>query len=184
MLVLHYDLTLPKAAVAVLRLQRLADAGRAVAFSGVDVLGVDAVLPATLDQLSELTTERERAAALGLDLRRPTVRPPTLSAHLVGLLAEEQGLGAAWRLTCLRRYWTDGVDLADHAVLGAIAESIGLEAASVTARLADRAARDELRARMLSLRALGIGGVPVLEVAGTLLPADVDDAALDELTRV
>ena len=33
-------------------------------------------------------------------------------------------------------------------------------------------------------RALGIGGAPILEVDGTLLHADVDDATLEELARV
>jgi len=54
----------------------------------------------------------------------------------------------------------------------------------VVATLADVEARNALRAAMLARRGLGIGGVPVLEVDGTLLPADVDDATLEELARV
>jgi len=183
-LILHHDVTSPRAALAVLRLQRLADAGHPVAFRGLDALGVAVALPVTLDQLAELAEVEERAAALGLPMHRPTSRPPTLDAHLVGELAERRGLGAAWRLGCLRAYWTDGADVGDHAVLTAVGGSVGLDPAEVGAVLADRAARDALRGEMLARRAVGVGGVPVLEVDGTLLPADVDDATLEELAGV
>jgi predicted DsbA family dithiol-disulfide isomerase len=180
-LILHYDLTSPRAALAVLRLQRIADLGHPVAFRGIDVLGVDMALPVTLDQLAELEQVRDELASLGLDARRPTLRPPTLDAHLVGLHAEGTGLGAAWRSACLHAYWVEGAALADHAVLAGIARAAGLADTAVAAALADSAARNELRARMLQLRQLGIGGVPVLELDGTLFAADVDDATLIEL---
>jgi 2-hydroxychromene-2-carboxylate isomerase len=183
-LTLHHDITSPRSAVAVLRVQRLADAGHAVAFGAIDVLGVAVALPVTLDQLVELEQVSPAAAELGLVMRRPSLRPPTLDAHLVGEHAERSGLGAAWRLACLRAYFTDGVDVSDHDALVAIAGGIGLERTDVVGVLADTAARNELRAAMLARRALGIGGVPILEVDGTLLHADVDDATLEELARV
>ncbi len=181
MLTLHWDVTVPEAALAVLRCQVLADGGRQVAFSGVDVLGVEVALPVTLDQLAGIGAVRDRAAALGLELRRPERRPPTLAAHLVGSLAEARGLGAAWRSAVLRAYWTDGADLADVAVLVDVAAGAGLGAEEVRELLADRGAAADLRGRFLALRRRGIGGVPVLEVDGTLLPADVDDATLASL---
>ena len=180
-LTLHWDVTVPEAALAVLRCQALADAGRPVAFSGVDVLGVEADLPVTLDQLAGLATAGPRAAALGLELRRPARRPPTLGVHLVGSLADAADLGAAWRLAALRAYWTEGADIGDRGVLVGLAEGIGLAAADTTALLDDREAVADLRGRFLTLRRRGIGGVPVLEVDGTLVPADVDDATLAEL---
>jgi predicted DsbA family dithiol-disulfide isomerase len=183
-LILHHDVTVPRSALAVLRLQRIADLGHPVSFRGLDVLGLAVSLPVTLDQLAELEQVADAAAELGLVMRRPSLRPPTLDAHLVGEHAERSGLGAAWRLTCLAAYWTDGADISDKEVLVACAERAGLEAAPVRAVLADKRARDELRAAMLARRALGVGGAPVLEVGGTLLSADVDDATLIELTRV
>ena len=184
MLTLHHDVTAPRSAIAVLRLQRLADLGHPVAFRGIDVLGLATPLPVTLDQLAELEQVARPAADLGLIMRRPTLRPPTLDAHLVGEHAERAGLGAAWRMACLAAYWTDGVDVSAQDALVALASRIGLDPAGVTGVLEDAAARNELRASMLALRALGIGGAPVLEVDGTLLSADVDDATLLELTRV
>ncbi len=183
-LILHHDVTSPRSALAVLRVQRLADAGLPIAFRGVDVLGVAVSLPVTLDQLVELEEVAGRASELGLVMRRPALRPPTLDVHLVGEVAERTCLGAAWRLASLRAYWTDGEDLADHGVLGALGARVGMDPEEVGRTLRDVAARNELRAAMLARRALGIGGVPVLEVDGTLLPADVDDATLEELARV
>lgn len=184
MLILHHDVTSPRAAVAVLRVQRLADAGFAVAFRGIDTLGVAVSLPATLDQFVELEQVVAQAAELGLIMLRPTLRPPTLDAHLVAEHAERLGLGAAWRLACLRAYWTEGADIADHATLIALATGVGLPRDGVAATLGDPAARNALRTAMLARRAQGIGGVPVLEVDGTLIPADIDDATLEELARV
>jgi len=184
MLTLHHDVTSPRAALAVMRLQRLADEGLPVAFRGIDVLGVAVALPVTPDQLAELEQVAGPARDLGLEMRRPTLRPPTLDAHLVGEHAERIGLGAAWRLACLRAYWTDGADVSDHGVLVALAEASGLESGPVEAVLGDVLARNELRAAMLARRALGIGGVPVLEVDGTLIPAEVDDPTLRELARL
>lgn len=184
MLILHHDVTSARSALAVLRLQRLADEGLPVRFRGIDVLGVDVALPVTLDQLVELEEVAPRAAALGLELRRPSLRPPTLDAHLVEEHAERVGLGAAWRRACLVAYWTDGEDLSDAAALRRIGVGCGLSGEDLDAVLADASARRELRAAMLARRALGVGGVPVLEVDGTLLPADVDDDVLEELARV
>lgn len=170
--------------MAVLRLQTLADAGLDVGFLGLDVLGLAVSLPVTLDQLTELEAVRDQAAALGLELRRPTLRPPTLDVHLLAELAERVGLGAAWRIGCLRAYWTEGVDVADRVALRTLAAEVGLPSGATEQLLVDTARRNALRAEMLGRRGLGIGGVPVLEVDGTLLPADVDDATLLELAQV
>jgi 2-hydroxychromene-2-carboxylate isomerase len=183
-LTLHFDYTSARAAVALLRLERLALAGHAVAFRGLDALGIEAVLPVTLDQLAEIEEQRARAGTLGLVLHRPTRRPPTLSAHLVGEVAEAEGVGMSWRRNCLEAYWTADADLSDREVLLGLATRTGLAASAVASVLDDIGRRNELRAQMLALRALGVGGVPVLEVDGTLLPADVDDATLLELTRL
>lgn len=181
MLVLHYDITSLAATVVALRLQHIADVGGTVRFQGIDVLGVDAAVPVTLDQLDELERWRDRAEELGLTVQRPTLRPPTLSAHLVGVLATEGELGAAWRDAVFRAYWTDGVRLDDPEVLRELARDVGLDVAAVAAALEDPAARVALRQRMTSDRARGIGGVPVLELDGTFVPADLAERDLRQL---
>jgi 2-hydroxychromene-2-carboxylate isomerase len=180
-LILHHDPTSPAAAVATLRLQRIADAGGRVAFQGFDVLGLEVAIPVTLDQLAELDRVGPLLRELGVAVRRPTRRPPTLPAHLVGELAELTGLGAAWRLAVVRAYWEEDADLADRATLVDLAVAAGLAGGDVADRLDDRAAHVQLRRRMLATRQRGIGGVPVLEYQGAFVPADLDDADLQQL---
>jgi 2-hydroxychromene-2-carboxylate isomerase len=184
MLVLHFDYPSPASAVALLRLQAVADEGGAVAFAGLDALGLAGSIPPTLDQLAELERVRDRAAALGLELQRPNRRPPTLGAHLVGELAESVGVGAAWRLACLRAYWTDDAHLGDDTVLVELARTVGVDPAAAAELLGDPARRLAQRQRDLASRQRGIGGVPVLELDGTFVPADLSDEELRELAAL
>ncbi len=181
MLILHHDFTSPAAAVAVLRLHRIADAGGLVAFQGIDVLGLEVAIGLTLDQLTELERVAPRLAELGLPVRHPSRRPPTLGAHLVAELAEADGLGRAWREAVLRAYWQDDVDLGDDAALTGLAGVAGLDTDAVGTALGDRTARVGARRRMLATRQRGIGGVPVLEFQGAFVPADLPDADLRQL---
>lgn len=181
MLVLHFDYTSLAAAVTALRLQAIADGGGRVGFQGIDVLGVDVALPVTLDQLDEIARFGDRAQERGLTVRRPSQRPPTLSAHLVGDLAASQGLGAAWRAAVLRAYWGRDAALDRMPVLLDLAHQVGLDREEVAVALTDPAVRTSVRQRMTADRARGIGGVPVLEFDGTLVSAELTDAQLREL---
>ena len=181
MLILHFDYPSPAAAVAVLRLHALAEGEAQVRFSGLDILGLDVSIPATLDQLEQVERFRRPAAALGLELRRPSRRPPTTVAHLVGDLADEVGCGREWRESCLRAYWRDDADLGDAAVLAEIGGGIGLERALLLEWLGDRRRRISARQRAAQQRRRGIGDVPVLEVNGTFLGADLSDDDLRAL---
>lgn len=180
-LVLHYDYPSPASAVAVLRLQRVADAGGRVGFAGIDSLGLAVAVPPSPELLAELERSREAAAELGLTLRRPSRRPPTLRAHLLGELAEGAGLGASWRSVCLRAYWSDDADLDDDLVLAELAAAAGLDADAAMGRLSDRRLLTAARRRAATQRRRGVGGVPVLESHGTLLPAELAD---DDLRRL
>lgn len=180
-LTLHHDITSPAAAVAVLRLQALVDAGAAVRFSPLDVLGLEIDVPPTRVLLEELSRHAERAAELGLAMRRPSRQPPTLRAHVVGEVAEAAGLGASWRWTCLRAYWGNDRDLLDDDTLVELAVAAGLEEATARQALGDRLRVHALRDRMLQQRRRGVGGVPVLEFDGTFVPADLAD---DDLRRL
>lgn len=181
MLILHHDITSPAAAVAVLRLQQVVDAGADVRFSPLDVLGLEISIPVRRELLAELEAHRARALELGLVMRRPARQPPTLLAHMVGELAEEAGLGASWRWTCLDGYWRRDLDVGDAGVLTELGGAAGLDPDAVAARLADPVARSSLRERMLAQRRRGVGGVPVLELDGTLVPADLPDGDLRQL---
>lgn len=179
MLRLFHDFTSPASALAWLRLRPLVSEGLAVAFTGIDALGLDRAVPPTVGLLEELGEHRSALGAQGLDARRPAVQPPTLRAHLLTDLAEGAGRGQAWRGACYRGYWEKGVDLSDPSALVDLAARVGLEGAARV--LGDEAAVQALRRRMGAHRARGVGGVPVLEVDGTLVPALLDR---DELRRL
>src|SRR5690606_24104951 len=170
MLTLFHDYTSPASAVAVLRLQRLADEGLPIEFEGFEAIGVDAALPVTIDVIAAIDDLAEAAAAEGLVLRRPDVLPPSARAHLVGVAAEEAGLGASWRQTCYRALWSDGADIGDPAVLADLAVEAGLDGQRVRDLLADRVALAALRRRMAGHRREGVGGVPTLLAHRTLVP--------------
>ncbi|MFP5308894.1 MAG: DsbA family protein [Actinomycetes bacterium] len=185
MLVLHHDHPSPASAVAVLRLQRLADEGLEVSFSGLETLPLDAALPVTLDVLAELDRWRDPAAELGLELRRPSRRPTTGRAHLVAAaVAEPAGLGASWRLACYRGYWEQDLDLGDPAVLLDLAATAGLDAERTEEVLHDTALLAGIRRRAHTLRGSGVGGVPVLSVDGALVPGTLSEDELRQLAAL
>lgn len=170
MLTLFHDYTSPASALAVRRVQRLADEGLDVAFEGFDERMVDAPLPVTVDVTAALDDLTDQAAAEGLVLRRPTALPPTALAHLVGVVADEHGLGASWRQVCYDAFWADGPDLGDPAVLVGLAEQAGVAREPVVTALADRLRLATVRRRMAGHRRNGVGGVPVVLASRTLVP--------------
>lgn len=170
MLTLFHDYTSPASAVAVRRVQRLADEGLDVAFEGFDERMVDAPLPVTLEVTAALDDLAPDAAAEGLAWRRPSVLPPTALAHVVGVAAERQGMGASWRQTCYGAFWTEGADLADRRVLVELAGRAGLATELITVALGDRLLLATVRRRMAGHRRNGVGGVPVVLASRTLVP--------------
>ena len=183
MLTLFFDYTSPASAVAVARVQRLADEGLPVEFEGIDALGVDVALPVTLDVLTELEELAEAARDEGLVLRRPPVLPPTVRAHAVGGLAQRRGLGASWRSTVLDAFWRSGVDLADGAVLTRLADAAGLDPDEVTGHLTPDAVRAQRRTALAHRRS-GVGGVPTILAGRTLVPGLLDEPELRELAAL
>lgn len=181
MLLLHHDPPSAGSLVAMLRLQQLVDEGLAVQFRGHDVLGVDLTLPATLEDLEDWERHRDEAAEFGWELPRPRRHPSTLAAHLVGLMAEEEHLDAAWRLATYRAHWLQDLDLGDPDVLVDLAGDIGLERERVRALVEDQDQRHRLRRVMLVHRGDGVGGVPVLAWNRTFLSPFVP---LDDLRHL
>jgi predicted DsbA family dithiol-disulfide isomerase len=178
MLTLFHDYTSPASAVAVARLRRLAGDGVRAQVVGTEVLGVETVLPVTIDLLAELDAVMPAAAAEGIVLRRPTGLPPTATAHLVEDVARAHGLDDAWRARCYEAFWAAGADIADPAVLVALAEQAGLPRAVVADAIGDRVALLAIRRRFAGHRRDGVGGVPTISYDRTLIPGLLDDADL------
>lgn len=181
---LFHDFTDPASAVAVARAQRLADEGLPIEFAGFEVVGVDAVLPVSLDVMARLDDLAAEAAAEGVVLRRPPAAPPTGWAHVLGTVAERAGLGASWRQTCYTAYWRDGADLSATDVLVDLAVAAGLEPAAATAAATDRAALAAFRRLVAGHRRAGVGGVPVLSAHQTLVPGLLPAADLRALAAL
>lgn len=184
MLILFHDYTSPGSAVAVARLQRLADEGLAIAFEGFEAVGVDMTVPVTLDVVAATDELADAAAAEGVRLRRPASLPPTGLAHVLGDLAEANGLGASWRKACYRAFWTDGADIGDRAVLGNLAAGIGLDRDHADSALADRVALASIRRRTGGHRRDGVGGVPTILAQRTLVPGLVDEGNVRALATL
>lgn len=189
-LTLYFDYPSPRAVLALLELESVVDEARsagaspAVTFVGIDPLGLDAALPVTLDQLAELERLRSRFLAVGLDPATPARRPPTVRAHLVGSLAEAEGRGGAWRAACIAALWRDGADLSEPEVLLGLAARVGADPEAARRLLDDPAAVLAARRSTAALGRRGIGGVPVLELDGTFVAADLDRERLRELLRL
>jgi predicted DsbA family dithiol-disulfide isomerase len=180
-LTLFHDFTDPASALAVRRLQRLADEGLAVEFAGFEAVGVEATLPVSLNLLAALAALREAARLDGVELRRPPAQPPTARAHVVARLAERHGLGASWRHTCYTAYLRDGADIGAVDVLVTLAAGAGLQASEARAAASDPAALAAFRRQVGGHRRAGIGGVPVLRAHGTLVPGLLSEQELREL---
>lgn len=185
MLTLYFDYASASAVVALVRVEAAADRTvGALEVVGLDPLGLDVTVPATLDQLADWERVAPRARELGLVLERPTLRPPTGRAHLVAGPADAVGRGRAWRRACVEALWQRGADLGDADVLVGLAASVGLDASTVRRLVEDPVAALEGRRRAAALHRRGIGGVPVLELDGTFVGADLDDRALEQLLTV
>lgn len=181
MLTLFHDYTSPASAVAVARLQRLADEGLPVEFVGFDAIGVDVALPPSLDILAALQQLADDAASENVVLRRPPSVPPTARAHAVGTIAETHELGASWRQCCYTAFWSDGAAIDDIAVLVALAEEAGLPADEVDAALRDSTFIASVRRAAGRHRRSGVGGVPTILAQRTLVPGLLSERDLREL---
>lgn len=185
MRVLYFDYPSLPAAVAVLRAQRAvarhAPAPIPLAFGGFDTLGLDVAVPVTLDQRAEFDAWSGRARDAGLDVALPTRRPATTIAHVIGDLADESGCGSAWRAATFEAYWQHDADLGDTDVLIRLAGVVGIDPSAVVTTVADHGRSQRVRRRMIAARQRGIGGVPVLDIDGVVISADLDDTQWDDL---
>lgn len=181
MLTLFHDYTSPASAIAVARLQRLADEGLDVEFVGFEAIGMDVALPPSLDVLAAIADLAEQAAGEGVVLRRPPALPPTARAHAVAKLAEEADLGASWRQRCYAAFWTEGADLDDVATLVMLAEHAGLDGTQVTGALAEPGFVASVRRAAGQHRRNGVGGVPTILTQRTLVPGLLDEEDLRAL---
>ena len=177
MAALFYDLASPYAYLAVERAAR--------------VLGTEPVLePVALGAIfrvrgfgswahterreQEMAEVERRAAANGLP---PVTWPPgwpanSLHAHRAVVWAERHGRGPDLAHAAYRAAFQRGADLVDHAVLRALVSDLGLSPDEMEAAIAEPALKDAFKRRTEAAIALGVRGVPTLQVGDALLFGD------------
>jgi predicted DsbA family dithiol-disulfide isomerase len=107
-----------------------------------------------------------RAEGLRFAFDRIRRIPPSLDAHRLVRLADRQGLADAAVQRLFEAYFGDGLDIGDHAVLGAIAAGLGMDQAAVRRALAGVQETEAVHADNLRAHRLGINGVPCFVVQG------------------
>jgi predicted DsbA family dithiol-disulfide isomerase len=109
----------------------------------------------------------EAGAAAGLDINIDRIerQPNTLDAHRLIHWAGLEGRQNAIITALFRAYFRDGQDIGDLAVLSALADAAGMDAAMTARLLASDADRDDIAARDADARRKGVRAVPTFLVA-------------------
>lgn len=151
-----------------------------------------AYLEAKLGGPERVAAAHDRLEAMGAEagitfrFDRITRAPNTLDAHRLTrwAAAEERQTLVATEL--FRRYFEDGEDISDPAVLMAAAEAAGLDSAPVARLLAGDADRAEVLAEIEDAGRIGVTGVPTFLVGGRYAvsgaqPAETWGQVMDEI---
>lgn len=131
---------------------------------------------------------RQRGAALGFtfDMDRRSRTYNTFDAHRLLHWASIEGSQATLKHALLRTYFTDGRNVADHAVLADVAGSAGLPAERTQAILGGDDYAAEVRAEEQFFQRHGINAVPAVIIEQRHLisggqPVEVFERALREI---
>lgn len=121
--------------------------------------------PENVDRVHARVEEAAREAGVPVAFNRITRAPNTLDAHRLIRWAAAEGAQTRVAMALFARYFGDGEDISDPAVLTAVAAEAGLDPAVIGRLLAGDADRAEVRAEAESARRAGITGVPAFIVA-------------------
>ena len=98
----------------------------------------------------------------------PTIFPiNSVKAMRACILLEPRGTLPAFALAAFEAYWGRDEDISDDAVMRAVCERAGLDAANVLRGISDQAIKDQLRANTDELVDRGGFGTPTVFVNGT-----------------
>lgn len=98
---------------------------------------------------------------IGLTYNLDTLIPSnTTDALRVAVYAQEQGKAAEWMAAAYKAYFTDALDIGDHATLAKLAGENGLDAGEVLAMLSSLRYKDMVKKERRSGSGKGIGGTP------------------------
>ena len=137
----------------------------------------DARLAAVHDRLADL------GEAVGIDYAFDRIEraPNTLDAHRLIRWAAADGVQNAVVERLFRLYFEEGDDLGDRNVLIEVGRESGMDAGSISRRLADGADVEAVRAEIAQAQAIGVSGVPFFIFASRFGVPGAQDA--DVLAR-
>ncbi|MEW2131770.1 DsbA family oxidoreductase [Streptomyces sp. NPDC005435] len=144
--------------------------GRTLAEMMATDYGLDAARVATLFRHIEELGAREGAGIVLSDLRPVN----SFDAHRLVHLAARRGLATRTKDRLFRAYFTEHRNIADHAVLSAVAEDVGLDGAAAAAVLAGDGFADAVREDERLAATAGFRAVPAFRIDGT---AGIDGAS-------
>jgi predicted DsbA family dithiol-disulfide isomerase len=140
------------------------------------------------DLAASQETIRQRGASLGFtfDMEKRRRIYNTFDAHRLLHWAALEGKQVALKHALLRAYFTDGLDVSDHATLVRVAESAGLPGARAAAILASGGYAEEVRAEERFFIDNGIRAVPAVIIEQRHLisggqPVEVFENALRQI---
>lgn len=119
-----------------------------------------------VDRVHVRVEEAAREAGVPLAFDRIRRAPNTLDAHRLIRWAAAEGAQTRVAMEIFARYFGEGDDISDPAVLASIADDCGLDAAAIARLLAGDADRAEVAREVDEARRAGITGVPAFIVAG------------------
>ncbi|RQM45333.1 DsbA family oxidoreductase [Paraburkholderia bannensis] len=117
----------------------------------------------TPEQIAETQEAiRERGESVGFTFGPRTHIYNTFDAHRLLYWARLEGRQVSLKMALLRAYHGEGQDMSDHAVLVAVAQSVGLDAGKAREVLETGAYADEVRGEEQQAQAMGIQSVPAI----------------------
>ena len=116
-------------------------------------------------------------------MRRPAWSPNTMLVHQATLYAKENGMDDVFHHAAARAYWERGVDLGDINVVRGLAEECALDWNEMSGRLKTGHYLQQVLDEYERAKGLGVGGTPMYQIAGNLLPGDVSYESLEEAVQ-
>ncbi|WP_055105501.1 DsbA family oxidoreductase [Paenibacillus ihumii] len=110
-------------------------------------------------QMNQQVTNQ--AAEVGLEYRMDSVIPTnTHDAHQLTHLAKQHGKGNEMAERLFRAYFTEGLDLGDHATLSRLAAEVGLDEQEALLALQEGALDSDVASELQAAERLGVTAVP------------------------
>jgi predicted DsbA family dithiol-disulfide isomerase len=117
-------------------------------------------------QIYARVAEHAEAAGVAINFEGIQRTPNTLDAHRLIHWAGIEGAQYPVVSALMRAYFQEGRDIGDRDVLADIADGAGLDAAVIRKLLDSDADLEEIRARDVAAREMGVNAVPTFIVAG------------------